>query len=992
MAYVAGRLALIIGSECDALGELVFPTVLATGLHDSLVQAGGWSPALDRDGPVLNPCIADLRAAITDAFTAADAQRATLLVAFVGHGMTKASSDFFLLARNSPAVPDSQSAFHLAQGIREQLDRATSLDGLIVLVDACEAGEAVVGATHRWLDLLGAGGGRMDLLVGSGSENAYGGCFTRTLLATFSEGIAARGDNLLCADVVPTLARKCRRQIPQHLSFTAGNAVMAGRGDAGLWLVPNIARQMDAVTGQPAAGLVDQLTRGVIVTDSLRGKLAEVIDSTSRLRLIIGPGGCGKSTLLALLIRPSMVDTLTITAGYVSGAVFADATSTMESITQIWVAQLRQRLAGFPEAQLVAAAGLSDSERTSLDTFERDLLRPLRLCHQPGRKIHLLLDGLDQPEEGSRDFILSRLEALTSVDVELGHVRVIISARGGAGLDEHAALRHAERIELSRPSPADLVIAMQTSPTVNAGATTLLLGKSDGGWLIARLLAELDDKTHAWDLPNLVHDRVSLAARTTAQTRNVLGVLALLVAAGVGPVLPLELMTLAFATDASLTTAQTRNILVNLGTLVSRGNPGQPQERVGIAHAVIADALSADTRLREEGLVVSAHKALIRALETLNDTGGATPLIVQYAALAGPRHHLAVGDSAGALQALVAADGLRPADNRDRWASWVGAFEALFGADHPDTWTAYGNLAYWRSETGDHGGAAAEFERLLANRLRVLGPDHPDTLTTRSQLASCLGQAGNVIGAATMLEELLADRLRVQGAEHPDTLTTRAQFARWKGHAGDRLGSATDLIGVLPDMIRILKPDHPAVFKARGSIARFLGDEGDFVGAVAAYADLLTDVVRVLKPDDPDTLNYRGSLAWWRGRAGDSQGAQAEYKALLADRLRLLGADHPDTLTTRRDLARWRGDAGDFDGAAAAYKELLPDVVRVLGPDHQNTLNIRHSLAHWCGATGNPLGAVAMLEDLLTDRLRLFGPDHPDTLSTIGELARWRPK
>ncbi|MGW2112625.1 tetratricopeptide repeat protein, partial [Streptomyces sp. NPDC001948] len=32
-------------------------------------------------------------------------------------------------------------------------------------------------------------------------------------------------------------------------------------------------------------------------------------------------------------------------------------------------------------------------------------------------------------------------------------------------------------------------------------------------------------------------------------------------------------------------------------------------------------------------------------------------------------------------------------------------------------------------------GAAAAFEELLADRLRVLGPDHPDTLTTRSNLA-----------------------------------------------------------------------------------------------------------------------------------------------------------------------------------------------------------------------------------------------------------------
>jgi hypothetical protein len=84
------------------------------------------------------------------AFARAHTERATLLVAFVGHGVSTGPQDFFLLARDSPQAPTSRAAFHLPQGIRENLNGAPSLDGLIVLVDACQTAEGARGAAQRW--------------------------------------------------------------------------------------------------------------------------------------------------------------------------------------------------------------------------------------------------------------------------------------------------------------------------------------------------------------------------------------------------------------------------------------------------------------------------------------------------------------------------------------------------------------------------------------------------------------------------------------------------------------------------------------------------------------------------------------------------------------------------------------------------------------------------------------------------------------------------
>ncbi len=100
----------------------------------------------------------------------------------------------------------------------------------------------------------------------------------------------------------------------------------------------------------------------------------------------------------------------------------------------------------------------------------------------------------------------------------------------------------------------------------------------------------------------------------------------------------------------------------------------------------------------------------------------------------------------------------------------------------------------------DAAGAAAAYEELLTDCLRVLGPDHINTLSTCGNIAHFRGQAGDAAGAAASLEELLTDHLRVLGPDHPHTLTTKNYFARWRGEAGDAAAPTSDNAALLePD-------------------------------------------------------------------------------------------------------------------------------------------------------------------------------------------------
>ncbi|WP_308429843.1 tetratricopeptide repeat protein, partial [Streptomyces ruber] len=422
-------------------------------------------------------------------------------------------------------------------------------------------------------------------------------------------------------------------------------------------------------------------------------------------------------------------------------------------------------------------------------------------------------------------------------------------------------------------------------------------------------------------------------------------------------------------------------------------NPGSPHQAVRVHQLIqraIRDSLPPDQRDRAAR---AAAEALLDAWPaTERDTAlaqalrGNTAALIHHAeqVLYAPAAHPVLLRSA---RSLVESGQLQAATEHFR--RLTEACWQKLGPDHPDTLTTRNDLAFWRGWAGDAAGAAAAYEKLLPDRLRVLGPRHRDTLATRHGLAFWRGKAGDVAGAVAALEELLPDMLRVLGPDHPETLATHASLAAWRGWAGEAESAAAALEELLSDRLRVLGPDHPETLATRHDIAFWRGEAGDAAGAVAALEGLPPDMLRVLGPEHPDTLTCRANLAFWRGWAGDAVGAAAALEELLSDRLRVLGPDHPDTFATRHGLAFWRGWAGDAAGAATALEELLPDMLRVLGPDHHGTLAAHANLAAWRGWAGDAAGAATALEELPPDMLRVLGPDHPDTLTCRHGLAYW---
>jgi hypothetical protein len=176
----------------------------------------------------------------------------------------------------------------------------------------------------------------------------------------------------------------------------------------------------------------------------------------------------------------------------------------------------------------------------------------------------------------------------------------------------------------------------------------------------------------------------------------VVALTSLVVAVGVGPVLPLPLAVAALRMlGQEQSVAHVRDLIVALGVLASRGKPGLPDETFGIAHTEFLRPLEAAV---EGSQMVHRWQRTARSYRRsmkLTPVGAATPGITAYARNAAPRHHLAGGDPDGGVDALNGMNTHRTAHNRGRWASWLPAFDEHLRPDHPAT------LATWRRRGGD---------------------------------------------------------------------------------------------------------------------------------------------------------------------------------------------------------------------------------------------------------------------------------------------------
>lgn len=794
---MGGRLVLVIGSQTDGGARLEVLPGAAHNLAEVLTHPdlGRCRPALPAGPTVLDPTYRELDAALHEAFRQAHDQRATLIIAFIGHG-DFTDDDYYLMARDSTG-PDSQDALLVGQRIKELLRRYPDLDGLVLLIDACHAALGLEAVARDCLAPIRRSLSRFEVLTAADEGKAYNACMSRSLAELARTGHRGYGEHLRAQDIRERLLSSCGYQLALHLSFNGTDEVPGS--DRGLWLLANRGSHWQ---GSPLAGTafvpVAEGLRTRLVRRPVEAEVSQALASDGRCVLLHGPAESGKSTLLAGLLQPAHAGLL------LSGG------ELLESIAGELRRQLELTLDGFAEAVTGYWDTVPDQAGASADAFELNVLGPLRRL-APIAEVRIVVDGIDKFADGNRDRLWGLLTRLLD-EPELAAVRVITAARNPpAGLPATVVV-----VPPATEAEIDQVIRSHEVPGHRVPQLVRQAGQS---WTAARLFSEAvlaaGISADGARLPRELTEAFDeLLRRAKIRTPGAIGeqgrdVLALLTATGPGPVLPITVLAAALGQEI----AEVRTVLARLDAIIVRAHPGEDHELVGLALPALADYLADGAVLGVDPALGHARLAEVLAGEPRRGTPAA-----DYAQAAEVRHRWLSGRHAEALDSLDQREARIPAEQRERWSALAQLVSEHFGADHPLSLRAEGRVATWTAKAGDAAAALRAFGYLLDRVHALFGPAHEEALNLRENIAFWTHAGGNPVQAKENYDQLRADCLRLLGPDHPQTLMTRHDRAVVLSATDGPEIALTEFRAVLPARERVLGPTHLDTLRTRTNI------------------------------------------------------------------------------------------------------------------------------------------------------------------------------
>lgn len=465
----------MIGARNDRFGRLDFVEPVIRDLHRAVMddQLGACLPALPDGRDLLTGGAAScggIKDALHDAIRAAAIDQATLFVYFLGHGQLE-DEDLYLIGTDTPRPEqvDSESAVPIGQRVKELLRQNSTVDGLMLVLDACHVGAAV---TSPVPGLLRTGvEARMEILAATrADETASDGCFTRSLITLLNRGSTVTADKFLRAydehSRLRQIAPPSCRAMPDPV-----HASLRGGIDAGLWLGRNhVADIRPSIVGTPdAAAGVARLTRNLVPTTYV-GKLMTLRWSGRNVIAITGGAGVGKSALLAGLAR------ISVAGGFgVDAFVEVQPGDTLTAIAARLDPQL-QLCADYTTAARRWMNNVPSIEQDSTSIFDRIITGPMAGLTD-GEQVLVGVDGVDLLGTVDRRRLLGAFAGKQGATL-------IVTGRVIADIDADATLTLPDR---------DLqgVTALLTELVTDEHGRDRIIKASGGEWLLARILAGL---------------------------------------------------------------------------------------------------------------------------------------------------------------------------------------------------------------------------------------------------------------------------------------------------------------------------------------------------------------------------------------------------------------------------------------------------------------------------------------------------------------------
>ena len=312
---------------------------------------------------------------------------------------------------------------------------------------------------------------------------------------------------------------------------------------------------------------------------------------------------------------------------------------------------------------------------------------------------------------------------------------------------------------------------------------------------------------------------------------------------------------------------------------------------------------------------------------------------------------------------------------------------AQLPAHDPRRVEALNVLGIVQLEVGDHAGARASFEEVVAARQGLPGFPSDDLLNARHNLALVLGELGEHEGALAELVEVHAITEGRYGSDDPDTLKMLNDVGTALEDLGRYAEAGVALEAVLDSRRRVLGPEHPLTIASLSNLGTAAWHAGSYTRALELSRQAAEQAERVLGDHHGVTLQAIDQVGTALMDLERLAEARPFAERAYAGRLATLGEDHPDTLISLQNLGALALDEGDLYEARRLLETLVESWERSAGARHPGTLRARYVLSDALNKLGRDVEAEALLRALLDDCLDVHGPTSPFTVDVQANLA-----
>jgi tetratricopeptide (TPR) repeat protein/tRNA A-37 threonylcarbamoyl transferase component Bud32 len=321
---------------------------------------------------------------------------------------------------------------------------------------------------------------------------------------------------------------------------------------------------------------------------------------------------------------------------------------------------------------------------------------------------------------------------------------------------------------------------------------------------------------------------------------------------------------------------------------------------------------------------------------------------------------------------------------------YLKALEACrrkLGDDHLHTLQTQNNLAALYHAQGQYARAEPLYLETLAACRQKLGVEHRYTLLTQNNLAALYADQGQYAQAGPLYLKTLQVQRQQLGETHPDTLATYHNLAGLFKAMGQYAKAEKLYLQTLAAQRQKLGDDHPSTLQLQNHLAQLYAEQYQYARAEALYLQTCDLLRQKLGEDHPDTLESENNLAQLYYRQGLYGKAEPLQVRILEIRRQKLGDDHPDTLAAQNNLALTYKAQRLYAKAEPLYLKTLQARQKRLGAEHPETLSAQNNLAVMYLAQGRYDEAEPLCLKTLEVRLKNLGNDHPSTLTSQNNLA-----